>query len=319
LASLSLDLDNLWSYLKVRNDPRWARYPTYLPVLVPRVLAFLRRKQLGITFFVVGRDAQQEANEQPLRQIAESGHEIGNHSLNHDPWMHHYGEQQVVQEIADAEREIERVTGCKPLGFRGPGFCASPIILRVLQQRGYQYDASLLPSVLGPIARLFYLWRTGMSREDRKKRRDLFGPMSNGFMPLKAFHWELAESHLLEIPVTTVPLLRIPFHLSHLLWLSRFSEALASSYLTFALLICRLRNVEPSFLLHPLDFLGKEDAPELGFFPAMDLPRARKLEMVERLIDNFLRHFHVEPMTEHARQIRDRGRLKTLEPMVLRA
>ncbi len=33
--------------------------------------------------------------------------------------------------------------------------------------------------------------------------------------------------------------------------------------------MCRLRGVEPSVLLHPLDFLGANDIDSLAFFPGM--------------------------------------------------
>jgi hypothetical protein len=38
--------------------------------------------------------------------------------------------------------------------------------------------------------------------------------------------------------------------------------------------------VQPSLLLHPLDFLCSEDAPALDFFPAMKLSLAHKLSFV---------------------------------------
>src|SRR5437660_258089 len=40
LASLSLDLDNKWSYLKTHGDAGWDRYPTSLTLAVPPVRAF---------------------------------------------------------------------------------------------------------------------------------------------------------------------------------------------------------------------------------------------------------------------------------------
>ena len=46
LASLSLDLDNLWSYLKIHGDPAWEALPSYLGVAVPRVLGFLAERGL---------------------------------------------------------------------------------------------------------------------------------------------------------------------------------------------------------------------------------------------------------------------------------
>src|SRR5262249_46460471 len=102
LASLSLDLDNKWSYLKTHGDAGWDRYPTSLPLVVPRVLDFLASRGLRITFFVVGRDATRPENRSALRSIREAGHEIGNHSFEHEPWLHLYTEPQIEDELARA-------------------------------------------------------------------------------------------------------------------------------------------------------------------------------------------------------------------------
>ena len=51
IASLSLDLDNKWSYLKTHGDPCWESFPSYLDVLVPRVLEFLAQRNLSDHIF----------------------------------------------------------------------------------------------------------------------------------------------------------------------------------------------------------------------------------------------------------------------------
>ena len=38
IASLSLDLDNKWSYMKTHGDPGWEGFPSYLDTVVPRFL-----------------------------------------------------------------------------------------------------------------------------------------------------------------------------------------------------------------------------------------------------------------------------------------
>ena len=76
IASLSLDLDNQWSYMKTHGDAGWETYPSYLDLVVPRVLDVLKRKGLTITFYVVGRDASLEKNRDALLSIATAGHEI---------------------------------------------------------------------------------------------------------------------------------------------------------------------------------------------------------------------------------------------------
>src|SRR5713101_9262126 len=103
IASLSLDLDNQWSYMKTHGDAGWESLPSYLDIVVPRVLRLLKEKGLTITFFIVGLDADQERNHAVLRSIAEAGHEIGNHSFQHEPWLHLYSQEQLLTEITKAE------------------------------------------------------------------------------------------------------------------------------------------------------------------------------------------------------------------------
>ncbi|MCB0062859.1 MAG: polysaccharide deacetylase family protein, partial [Caldilineaceae bacterium] len=153
IASLSLDLDNKWSYLKTHGDPAWQTLPTYFDLLVPRVLDLLAAHELTITFFVVGQDAALQKHKAFLQAIADAGHEIGNHSFRHEPWLHLYSESEINAELAHAEEQILGATGQKPIGFRGPGYSCSEATLRVLAQRGYRYDASTLPTFIGPLAR----------------------------------------------------------------------------------------------------------------------------------------------------------------------
>lgn len=83
---------------------------------------------------------------------------------------------------------------------------------------------------------------------------------------------------MVEIPVTTIPIIRMPFHPSYVLSFAILSESLEMLYFRFELRMCRLCGVSPSFLFHPLDFLGADDdLPELAFFPTMALSSSKKL------------------------------------------
>ena len=57
LASISLDLDNQWSYMKIHGDAGWQAFPSYLDIFIPYVLDILKTLELRITFFIVGQDA----------------------------------------------------------------------------------------------------------------------------------------------------------------------------------------------------------------------------------------------------------------------
>jgi len=77
-ASISLDLDNQWAYLKTQGCGNWSSFPSYLDIVTPRILDQLRLMDQLITFFVVGKDAEDARNRQALSVIAQAGHEMAN-------------------------------------------------------------------------------------------------------------------------------------------------------------------------------------------------------------------------------------------------
>lgn len=301
LSSISLDLDNQWSYMKIHGDPGWDQFPSYLDIFIPHVLEALNQCDLNITFFIVGQDAELSKNHAALKLITDNGHEVGNHSFHHESWLHLYPRDQLENEIDRAESAILNATGARPVGFRGPGFTWSKKLLQVLQRREYLYDASTLPTFIGPLARRYYFWKSDLNPEERKKRNELFGKFSEGLRPVRPYLWQISQGRrMLEIPVTTLPVVKTPFHLSYLLYLSRFSPLLMQCYLQTAILMCKITGTSPSFLLHPLDLIGGDQLSSLAFFPGMDLSSARKLEIFHMVIAALKRHFRLVNMSRHA-------------------
>ncbi len=312
VTSLSLDLDNLWSYKKVHGDSDWDAYDTYLPMLVPRVLEFLAARDLTITFFVVGIDATFDRNQDAIRSIAEAGHEIANHSFRHEPWLHLYSHAETHEELANAEEALAALTGTTTVGFRGPGYSVSETTLDVLAERGYRYDASTLPTWIGPLARAYYFRSTDLSADQRKERSALFGTWKDVRRPVHPYSWAQEQGTITELPVTTMPLARVPIHFSYLLYLAGVSQKLALAYLASAIRICKLRGVAPSLLMHPLDFIGGDDLDELDFFPAMNMTSSDKMGALGEYLERLGRHWELRTMIEHVEALEQQG----LRPMV---
>ena len=314
-ASISLDLDNKWSYMKTHGDIGWKKFPSYLETFIPYILNILDQLNLKITFFVVGQDASLERNKDVLRLLTERGHEIGNHTFHHEPWLHLYTKDQIKKEILEAEEQIFKVTGQKTIGFRGPGFSWNSVLLEVLAEYGYIYDASTLPTYIGPLARAYYFWKSNLTEEEKNQRKRLYSSFKDGMRPVKPYQWQLTSgATLLEIPVTTVPIIKTPFHLSYLLYLSQFSTSLMFLYLKTALTLCRITQTEPSFLLHPLDFLDSKQVPELDFFPGMGLSANRKMELFNKVIKTLSQHFNLVNMSTYAQLVLKRLKIKTYSP-----
>jgi hypothetical protein len=148
---------------------------------------------------------------------------------------------------------------------------------RILQRRLRITDTAgfLLDRRVGVLLRDTYDigWRLESCQRYLRRPRELFSSFPEGFRSIKPYSWKATVVPLLEIPVTTFPLLPLPIYMNYLVYLWQVSPWLARTYLRLALATCRLLNVAPSMLLYPLDFLGVEDDVEMRFFPGMAVPR----------------------------------------------
>jgi len=317
-ACLSLDLDNHWAYLKTHNESVWAKFPSYLEHLIPRVLEFLDALNLKITFFVVGQDAAFQQNRRILAEIVKNGHDIGNHSFHHEAWLPSNPAAAIRDEIVAAERAILEATGHKPVGFRGPGFSWSAEMINTLAELDYLYDASTLPTYLGPLARLYYFAKSRLAAQEKNERRLLFGRARDGRRPLKPYFWLLPSGRrLLEIPVTTIPLFKVPFHQSYLLYLSQYSPQLMRNYLDASVRLCRLFQTGISFLLHPLDFLDADEVPDLAFFPGMRIREKDKSLLLQSAVQRISRSFQFVDMKTYAEVLLGRRGGLSIRPLSL--
>ncbi len=305
IASLSLDLDNRWVYLRTRNAAGWESAPSYLDAVARRALDALRPSGVRVTCFAVGRDAADPANREALTALADAGHEIGNHAFSHDALGARAGRAAVEDEIARAEEAIDAATGRRPLGFRGPGYTLCAAAVEALAARGYRYDATVWPTYLGAVANRVFM-------RAHRSGDGLFGSADRALLPNRPFRWTTASAELLEIPVTTVPLVRFPLQVSLLVALRSASRPVARHYLRRALALCRRCRVEPSLILHPPDLLGAEDAPDLDFFPGMRRPSAWKRAAVSELLAELARRFTVVTLREHADAVAARPGVRTL-------
>lgn len=94
------------------------------PETTPKVLDLLAQYGVRSTFFVIGRyldgnDDRARSSREVLKQIADRGHLIGNHTHDH-ALLTAIPHTQVLEQIDRGAASIERVTGKRPLLFRPP-------------------------------------------------------------------------------------------------------------------------------------------------------------------------------------------------------
>lgn len=299
IASLSLDLDNKWAYLRAAGRKDWAERPGYLPMAVDRIVDLLNDLELPLTVFVVGRDLAEPVDRDAIRSFDRLPcWEPANHSLNHLPWMHTMDGEEIAGEIDVTTRRIVETLGRRPVGFRGPGFSCPESVLAVLADRGFLYDASIFPTSIAPIARVAFMLRTGLRGEQKEKAKKLYGGFNSLRQPNRPFRREIDGSSLWELPVSVMPWTRTPIHFSYLTFLASFSTLAAKSYFRTALSLCRATGTSPSLLLHPPDFLGREDDDDMAYFPGMKMGRDDKLSIVRWALSLLKEKFDVHRMID---------------------
>lgn len=314
-ATLSLDLDNLWCYQRSFGLESWRDYPSFLDLALPRILDFLDCLDLKITFFIIGRDASDYRNHPLLGNIVGRGHEVGNHSYDHELTLHGQSRESIKSEIQRAQDAIEEASGQRPTGFRGPAFGLSSDLLEVLAELGYAYDASTCPNSLGLVARLWHRSKASKVGSDDRVLSSLYGGLRDSRQPLRPYNWSLSHGAVVEVPVTTLPLLRLPFHGTYLNYLADFAPGLARGYLAAALSTCRMRAVPPSFLLHATDFLGCDDAPELSYMPGMKRSAEAKTAFMTEVLSRYREAFQVQPIGAFVEALKTQRPLPQLEPV----
>lgn len=117
-------------------------HQAYGPLVgVPRLLNILDRRGIKATFFVPGYTAHRYPG--TVRDIVAAGHEIGHHGYLHEQPSRLSVEQEI--EALDAGLDaLAEVAGVRPLGYRAPMWDPSWDTPRLLQERGFLYDSSLM-------------------------------------------------------------------------------------------------------------------------------------------------------------------------------
>lgn len=104
------------------------------PQYTPRILSILKEHNVRATFFVVGKMAEKYPD--LLRQQAEAGHSIGNHTYHHVN-LTRIPAADVAAEIKACGEVIQSITGKTPHLFRPPGGDYDRNVAEVAEALGY--------------------------------------------------------------------------------------------------------------------------------------------------------------------------------------
>lgn len=104
------------------------------PQTTPEVLKVLREKQVKVTFFVLGANA--EAHPDIIAQAVADGHEIASHAYSHQ-FLNRMPLAAAAAELDRTQEVITRIGAPKPTLFRPPGGGYNDRIVEMARERGY--------------------------------------------------------------------------------------------------------------------------------------------------------------------------------------
>ncbi len=216
VVSVSVDLDAIECYFRIHAlpgpPPEAARF-AILRRCLPRFAELFDRHGVTATFFVVGRDLDDDAEgRRNLIDLAAAGHELGNHS-----WAHPYDLTRLPR--AEMAAEIDRAhaalgaAGTPPVGFRAPGYNTSDALVDLLCERGYAYDSSTFPSVPYYLAKAAvmgaYALVGGRSGSIIGSPAVLTAPLAP-YRPAAGAAYRRGDRPIVELPMAVTPWLRLP-------------------------------------------------------------------------------------------------------------
>lgn len=301
LCAISVDLDEIPVYYAIHGWPtpeRAAAHAVY-QIGIDRMEAFARAHHLPLTVFAVGADTNRANNGDRLRRMAEAGHEVANHSLDHFYDLTRRGREEMRRQVMGGADAIERACGRRPLGFRAPGYTLTDELVEVLTEAGVEYDSSVFPC---PPYYLGKAVAVGAIRlRGRRSQALLAGPAVLAAPPrpyrMGRPYWRRGEG-LVELPIQVTRKARLPF----------IGTTLVAAGPSGARWITRDVVGEPfiNLELHGIDFLDADDGLDDLVPHRLDLRVSveRKLEALSVVVEA-LKHagYRFVRMGEAAREI----------------
>jgi peptidoglycan/xylan/chitin deacetylase (PgdA/CDA1 family) len=254
LCAISVDLDEIRHYYAIHGlkPASPASQRAVYERALPRFAELAATERLPLTLFVVGADLAWPDNGARLRALAAAGHELGNHTYDHQYDLTRRGEQHIEAQIERANDVIATRAGQRPTGFRAPGYTITDVVYRALRSSGMAYSSSVFPCPYYYAAKAAVV--SALRLAGKPSSSIVSGP---GVLTAPRAPYRVGEpyfrvgSGMLELPIQVTPVLRLPFIGTNLTLLGPTLAAL----LTRSLIGQELINLE----LHGVDLLDEHD------------------------------------------------------------
>jgi polysaccharide deacetylase family protein (PEP-CTERM system associated) len=146
-AALSIDVED-WFHTAnmdgVIQREAWDQCELRVERNTMRMLEILDAHNARATFFVLGWVA--ERCPQLVRTIAAAGHEVASHGHAHE-YVYSLQPSAFQSDILRSKKYLEDLTGKPVRGYRAPCFSITEWAIPILQEAGFDYDSSVVPTV----------------------------------------------------------------------------------------------------------------------------------------------------------------------------
>jgi len=287
LAVVHIDVDSSWAisehFIPSADRSDCSMYTQ----AIPRFLAMLDKHQVPATFFCIGEDARRSEQAHIMREIVTQGHEIANHTMNHRNNFSQLSSLDKRDEIIESDTILKDVTQAEIFGFRSSGYYVDDSIIEVLQELGYLYDSSKLPTPALPfMAMALYILSGGFrSRKRLGRLKDSWSNQYPHFVTPNHIHPNI-ESKLLEIPVSVMPIIRFPFHSTMVFLFGRWLFALGAQ-------LIRGFRLPLVYLFHSVDLLPDTNNTTVKKHPTLKVDFTKRYQIVEYVMKHIQHNFDI--------------------------
>lgn len=285
ICAIQVDLDSYATLLRFYNyhinESDIQNSSLFYLKAIPRFLNLFARYGIKATFFISGWDIDSNIEVLDLiRLIYNEGHEIANHSYNHNFNLTNLDREVMEEDIEKNSLFIENITGCRPVGFKCPGYSMNRELLCLLADKGYLYDSSVMPSFY------YYFYKKirnmFVSNDFKSGNSDLISIFSPT-RPYLVSHsiWNIAlSSDIIEIPADCIPILKFPFYSNTLFWF--YKKPIIKFFYSL------LKKKHMCFTMHGIDLVDfKNDNVDarLRNHLAVTIDINKKIEIIESFFD----------------------------------
>jgi polysaccharide deacetylase family protein (PEP-CTERM system associated) len=254
------------AFERLLSREEWDSQPSRVEANTDRLLDLLARHGATATCFTLGWVA--ERYPELIRRIAAGGHELASHT-----WWHRKvatsSPAEFREEVRRSRSVLEDLSGTPVVGFRAPSFSILPgteWAFDVLLEEGYRYDSSLFPV-----------------------RRPGYGYPA---APSHPYVITRAAGRLLEIPMTTLPILGIRFPAAGGAYLRHFSRGLIER----AFEGCERKGSPGMFYVHPWEIDPDQPRLPVGFLTR--LRHYRNLDRTLPALESILARFRFQSVRD---------------------